>query len=389
LGTWQLFVDESGDFEEPGDRGVVAGLLVRGYDVIGTRSRVRSELMETVYPRTTFPPHASTLNIPTSRAAFDMLPELPRANTPEGRDAEGMCAPASKALRRAAAAAVAANGAPEATLLVSRATAATGRWTPPDRENRSAIRGADSWLSSASRPAHSSLVKLAFGQDARMVAFCDAGCSPAFGATECLAVGAWGEVAQEDVDAGDPFAGRMTALFERVVAILKPVAEGATAIVWVHVCERHVKTAGGRRFVVRPTDLRRAAASALRAPVGRARGVVQLVCHPPLAFNEHANPGLALADFVANRLYTRVLKSGSSWDQVVRRAREQIGLPVERRVEWAGTEIRLPTCAADGAHRVAVGRALANGAAAAAGAFTPGRGPRWADEQARAWVEAS
>ena len=65
--NWQLFIDESGDFDDPGDVVCVAGLFIPLPADDDLELYLRTRLGE-AFPLTRYPQHASELDIPVSRA---------------------------------------------------------------------------------------------------------------------------------------------------------------------------------------------------------------------------------------------------------------------------------------------------------------------------------
>lgn len=66
--SWVLYIDESGQDDDPDDLHLAAGLLLRANDSVGLDALLRGILQET-WPLWPWPPHAADLNRPASRVA--------------------------------------------------------------------------------------------------------------------------------------------------------------------------------------------------------------------------------------------------------------------------------------------------------------------------------
>src|SRR5262245_42575939 len=139
--AWQLYLDESGDFDEPKAPILIAGVLFQGRATPQLSSPLRRRLEE-IFVGCAYPPHAAHHNVATSLLGEALL----------GRDPRG---PARERFLRgvAPALALARSDSPEARAL--RAELATR--DPRHRPALAPLRAFDTWLQRTAPTAHATL----------------------------------------------------------------------------------------------------------------------------------------------------------------------------------------------------------------------------------------
>jgi hypothetical protein len=360
VGTWQLFVDESGQFT-PGAVGVVAGLLVCGRDTDAALAALRALLAQAT-PNVTWPPHASTLNIAGSWAVFA---------------ADGAKAAIDALNRRHA---IADAEAERRALVVKLEDARTrGGWNPPDRRVRAVMTEVDRWLQRHARAAYGALLKLR-DENERLRAEAQRDLGGCYGGS-CVAAGAWGrsdDPGEQPADV-DAYLQRLATLVERAAAALRLIDTTTRHTLLVYVAARDIETRGGP-VPMTTAHLRRTFELVTRPRVSPAI-TVDLVPMPPQRYDHRVHPGIVVADHLANRMaYELSLSAQRDWSQVSTRVDDATGLPCELRTR-AGD---LPLIAADGVFASALRSRWHGDPAPPVPAVPP-----WAREQYDVWRAAT
>jgi hypothetical protein len=390
--NWQLYIDESGDFDDPDDVVCVAGLFVPLPADDDLELYLRTRLAE-AFPLTRYPQHAAELDIPVSRALF-ALREPPTPAEPEGVAAvRARVAPALDALV----------GADDPEVLALVAGWRVGARVPLER-----VRWLDLWLRGAAPDAHRELRAVCEHQEealrthvlgdlADLIRRYTTEVLPPTSGNPLPARPVALVAAESSHDGPQTPAARYLALvellLERVYAHLREPRDARHHIL-VRTCAREL------RFGDTTVDHRLDAADVVRAS-RRAAGFPFLPAeHLPdprvwvsalstEAFDPAAHPGLVLADYVANRA-RRALKSSPARALPLAAVQESI----ERRLGHVDTRLPLrarpelgplPTVAGGGPARrhvrtCFVGRSSSD---------RPHIHARWASESAQAWEIAA
>jgi hypothetical protein len=376
--SWLLYVDESGDFARDEATSVVAGLLLRGEATVEGSRALRSEL-ERIFPLSPWPPHTSVLNQPASRAYF----ALQGAGTPgPGRDA------ACAAIAPAVDAIVASTQ--EAAIAFC---GAARRQEKPRFEHLVAV--GEILRNEAPRAswALQSLVEAERGELQAFLAHAAESIVPENAvviaavarATEADAGAATGDVIR------DTYVDALETLLERTVALLRDErrSPGTDTRVWASVATRSVGILGyglmnlDARHVV---EVARNASSKLpRAPYHAEPRIVsrEFVTR----YDETVNPGLVLADYVANSLRFSLPTSASdrtTWAALAASSQHHVKLPLARPAPTLGPE-PLPTIAVAGYSREAILAALRGEVPTA----LHEERALWAREQAERWISSA
>ncbi len=303
--SWDLFIDESGDFATTDDRApdtvVVGGVLVRRHDPRMRGDGLRRSLKWTL-PFLPWPLHANRINqvvvLPIACAGHAKVDADTR------RDAEEVVAWWSRS-----------HPAP-----LARARDAVARGEYPDYADARALRAAlrkrtDTWLRWQQHSDQVFGLLVAVARD--------------FGAVEAPeALAPWtavvaGEVAPRSVEMGERYADLLVAAVQRAVDLL---GLGPHAELTVHPGGRHVRPGA----YLTPSLVR----AWIAARVGAAAGVKTLIAHVDHADgNRRLDARHVFADFVCNRAY-HLLRSRPS------RALDDYGAALEDRTGhrvWTGT----------------------------------------------------
>lgn len=361
--SWTLFVDESGDLDLGGERGVVAGLLLPAGLHAPLQRDLRSRL-ETVFAGVPWPPHASTLNIPVATAVA--AARVPSRQRPAEVDA----------LRR--------------ELAPMLGGVALEDWSGLHAlDARVAEERPDAWRRlKALRTARHEGVRQVMTELSRLT-----------GPQGALALFAT-EATDSDQDerparsmiVRDPYVRLLRLLLEQVHALLWHQGRGVEVVEAV-VADRHVSLVeGNQRVPLVPRFVGEVAREASRVPLlgdgDPRRGSVAVVATGRQPYRGEALPaGLVLADWLANqgaralRRDRGLLALGQSLDAVA-----LAGLPLERSPGLAPGAAPLPTLAWGGEARERVHRAAREGRVTPTEDLAP---PRWVPEVTAPWVEAA
>lgn len=379
MGNWQLFVDESGDFEQDGDQGVVGGLLVRG--ILGPRDEdaLRQHLMERVYPWTTYPPHAVALNHAASRPAFDVWLTEFAGRAPQvevEKLAKRLAGDASRLLRENP------SGHPSLAELYRLASTGEGTWEPPTRRTVGAMITATSALRNSTDQSERDLFyslekKLVHPQDQTIRRLCASVATPLRRSLFAVPVFAWGRAIIVDgtpLGGVDPYAARLQMLFERVAGVVG--AHPGHHVIYLHVAHRPLKVEGLTGLSA--SRIKQMFAQAA-SDAGGGHRIAGAAAAPP-SNDSDVHSGISLADFLVNHVNKRVLHrttADSPLDHVVDEAMKYTGMRPSLTVSVDGVRHHLPTIAVEGPSQTAIrdGRPLP-------------AAPGWEREQAEAWIKA-
>lgn len=330
---WQAFLDESGQFERPDDRVVLAAVLCRGGR---PQAGLRQDLC-TALPGVPWPPHAAHLAHPMYRPAALLVDPAERRRAPEVvlRGADWLASadlPAAEAVRRDALA----------------CRDGRKRWL-----DLALLRAAEKALAGCDAVLVDRLWEVRVDQDRAL--------RDAFGRRrgEYHVVAAW-QGPQPAVPTGPARYAALLACVEERIAHL--VGEGQ--VLAIRPSARH--------------DSPRIAAQGPRQVHG-----VAVTHGNPVPYDAQVHPAFVLADVVANRL--RSILDRGSWPVAV--GRWSCDLPLEM-VPSFGTE-PLPAVAVEGPERKVVLDAMAGKPKAPLRATLTRVGRWWPHDQAAAWVEAA
>ena len=384
--NWQLFVDESGDFDRPDDTVCVAGLLLPVPDAEELVPLLRARVVD-AHPLVEYPPHASVLNLPVMWAmhALRADPEAKAgARADLGLELTGA---ATKALKEAPE--------PWAGFLQS--------WLLWEKVEHSDLKELDAWLRATQTEAYASLANLAEQSEQavhddiltpllELGGELEGGLAPvAFVAAE--------ETAPQGVvptSAGDRYLDLLELVFERVYALLREPG-GARHHVVVRVCERDLRfNDPARNHRLNDKDLTEVSRRAARFPLLRPQSLPDprawLTLLPVERFDGKVHPGLVLADRLANRARQQLSKARYA-GQGAAASLEVLQRTLEARVPAVATGLSprasrrvgaLPTLMGNGVARERVRQAF-EGDSKNPGALRP----TWALQSTQAWQRAT
>ena len=360
-----MFIDETGNFEEPSASVAVVGWLVQHREVPHFDQHLRSALAKVV-PDGAWPPHASVLNLPISQAVVFRLFGFAEVEKERWKSAAPALWQALSELQHPAV--------QEVVRLADH-----GVFAPYDtlKEANEALR----------EHAPGTLRRLTAqrGSQAHRMACLLACLRETFEPGESWLVGAFEPGAAASTD--DRYLAVLEALFGRVLGVLRS-ADDVVHHVKTIVARRHVQVDGIPRVIqLRNQDvgdcIRRAESFPLLAPPsGTPDQRVRIVPWGVTRYDELVRPGVVIADFAANRLRWP-LSSAASWRELRSQADVRAVLPVDAPPRMdPGTA--LPTMAATGAAASAIVDAFSRKTPVA----VPGTTPGWAADQAEQWVNA-
>jgi hypothetical protein len=364
---WLLFIDESGDFDDPDSRPCTAGLLLQDEDA-SVRSGPLRRLIEQVAPLVPYPLHAAHLN----RVGFHLACRMRASGERQGEAGRDDWLDEAVRLVRE-------SSHPVAGAFLK----ALGR---PGWLDCTLLRRFDAWLKSEAPPLFAVLAAERDAVNRAMWKLLDE-LHTAYGPDRCLLIAAAEGTGSLTPVGEDRYLRLLTALFERVFALLRsrPAAQHR---VWVRVAGRNVREAP---FESVPQHSRHVA-DCIRAaerfplwpPAGATDPDVRLVPFQPARYDESVHPGLVLADFIANRLWMPL-----QWARDLRsleaQAQDRTALSIYATPRALPASARLPLPAAEGLARQIVNAAFSGRQVPAPAAVAPG----WAREQALAWARAA
>ena len=382
---WQLFVDESGDFRDPSDTVCVAGVLVALPDIEPVRDHLQAAFTG-VFPLAPYPPHATVLNRPSSRALLAL------AGKATGR---GVQLP-ERSIRAIDAAIDALRGATEPTVVeaVRRATlGVTTEW-----EDASVC---DVWLSANAPAVFGELRNVLEEENAALRQRVFAALSSVLAANEDDGPGTpWAKpivfLAAEATPPAVPtddetrYLDLLETLFERVYSLLRSTDEVRRHVI-AHVATRPLRR-GERKRMLSLVDVAEASRRASRLPFLQPATFpdpyVWLSVVEPCRFDERVHPGVVLADFAANRARS-ALGGAPKLEAVLQdRVRNSLGdVVLAMRPMARPNHPPLSAAAASGVSRSHVAAAL-GGESVKSSALASVK-PGWASQQAQHWQAAA
>ncbi len=375
MGTWQLFVDESGGFGRPGDGGVVVGVLVRGYPAAQTNHALTKALTLEARCGTPYPPHERTdyrLSAPLVFADLPMASFDPWSHAAIARRRE--------ALQGHAAAFHASNN-PAGSELRRRALAKEGGWHPPAPALEALLARADEGVAR-----HAALAPAMHAdrhaRTTRMRALCREA-SQRIGAAGAWLVGVVNLASDRESAAPlhtlDPYLYCLDLLLAR--AIMLAHCHDDTAQIFPMIASRDIRTptrmAPG---TMTRGDLDAAVARAKDRVPPRIAAVVGMHPYPAASYDRHAPAGIVLADFAAFHVAEILRGASADWPTIATRAREATGLSVEVPTRRG----MLPTLTASGPWDDAI-----RDAARGTPYETPPSHPPWLRAQSEVWVQVT
>lgn len=361
--TWQLYLDESGDFNEPRASVLVAGVLFEGRATPQVSSALRRRLEE-IFVGSAYPPHAAHHNVATS-----LLCEALAGREPQGPVRARFLRGIEWAL------ATARGDSPEARAL----RAAISTHEAPRRPALEALGAFDTWLERTVPAAHATLRQERDLQRGDLTRYATDELARHVGRPP-LVVAAWQANAGSYPRPDARYEQLYEVLLERALSCIASRDDGAQ--LEVHLATRHWSVPLGHVMKLTQAE-ERASAFPLLA---RAKSPPVVVRYKAEAYDARVAPGIVLADFAANTL-RRALASAASWGQLDADVRGRFGLPAMGACALLPLAAALPSVAADGSARDAIRRA-AEGSAQALPAAAAKAEPRWAKEQAAAWIAA-
>jgi hypothetical protein len=375
---WQLFIDESGNLDEPDELAVVAGILVRVDDPHRLANALRDEI-DAAYPGAMFPPHATQLHHGTG-----LLASVYRQNRHDEAHLPEPIGEARRALEQ--------SGLPAAQRVVAAIKAA--------REPELAdLKACDAWLD-AEAPALALRLRELCRSGARAFANIIAALPElADGDARLVAAAGYGPVSSDVEDTValstdrqiarvDRYLSLLTALFERVLLLLRGGKPGGH-IVRPIVASRHVHRPGLPPTPLMPRDIGHRVERAVTLPYFAASGFgderVRMHAEATPRYDINVHPGVVLADFIANRLRRKLSerRGDIGWHRIRSYTVQVLGTPIESLAAGLEGCGPLPGIASDGSARSSLRAGLAGAAAGFEGAVR-----QWQREEALAWLDA-
>jgi hypothetical protein len=373
VGTWQLFVDESGGFARPGDGGVVAGVLVRGYPAPQSDHALATALRIEARCGSPYPPHERTDHRLCAPLVFADLPI-----TAFESSSHGAVTRRRDALRGHATAFRASND-PAGTEARRRARAYEGAWHPPDQFLDTLFVKADDGVArdAALAPAMQSD---RHARTSQMRALCREA-SQRIGAAGAWLVGVVNLASDREppapLHARDPYLHCLDLLLARA-ALLAHRHDGA-AHLFPMIASRDIWTPTRRApGTMTREDLYAAVTRAKDRVPPRVAASVGIHPFPPVSYDRHVPAGVVLADFAAFHVADVLRGATADWPTIAARAREATGLAVE----LPTPDGLLPTLTASGPWDDAIVAA----ARAVPCAPSPSR-PPWLHAQSEVWTQ--
>lgn len=371
--TWQLFIDESGRFDDARDTCVVAGILVHAKIHAAHDARVRAAL-EAACPGARYPYHASAARFLTGRVHATLA--SPRSTSNGGEEERRLAMQAVTVLRGYA-------DRVGARLLLEAID--TGR--EPDYD---AYRQCDDLLREKAADIADRLRHLVDRDCDRMRQVLRSS-GELFGATPgdafIVAAADDGELDDRDVEdevvERDRYLALLTVMLERTAMLLF----GRGRELWYCTAKRDITRKDVGRFPLGNSNLAAAARSATAFPLlaSSPRNAPRFINAGAQAYGSDVRPGLVLADFVSNRIRAS-LKGARDlpWDRIARNVERRVYLNVGATPRFIASDAQLPSIASAGSARTLVYNAFTG--APIDPALSPST--RWARDQARSWIAA-
>jgi len=362
---WALFVDESGNFDDPDDIVAVSGVLLHHRSSL--QPHVLKSALKRAAPLLPWPPHAWLLNQPAFTAIA--IRELLRGGDGgvSGR-VSSAAIDAYRAMRQADSGAV------------ERVTQAF-RAGDPDVA-KSEIKLLTAAISTADRPAFDTLRHYGVEIRALVARLVTEAAAQERVADEFLPV--WLVLSSETVtgdafpssSTGDRYLTLLEVLLERLAQVLRRTGHEHEVAVWVS--RRDVANGlGGTEHLAQPRLQRLITAAAKHQPT------IQLTAAGIGRSTDERGAGYVVADFAANASRVATFPRGRTLDEVYSVLRQRIGLV---QLETGGVYSH---CAANGAAAALIARAESEGVAAPRGELLANqRRALWACQQAWTWAES-
>lgn len=359
--TWQLFIDESGNFDDPDDRVVVAGWLLCSNDGPELVGFLR-DMLDRAFPLVPYPPHANRLRCVATRVA-GMLMLMSKGVDVSGRRGVDV-------VRRGVAALEALDDDAAREVLDEARAGRSPSWR--------ALRNASHALWHANRSVAQRLGELHWHD--MEVLRATLGSAPEGASRGLLAV--------EGGEAGpgeDRYLVLLETLIERALMLLREVT--VRRRVWAQVLGRSLDVVAGvtrrehlRRRHVDQAIERAQRFSHLATPPGGVP-VVQVIATAPLGFDERTHPGTVIADILSNAGRYQ-LGHCSSLERLEEAMLRHVGVPLVSVCRSLSRQ--MPALAGSGGARRAIEQAFAGPEAA-----TTLSGEGVVVEQANRWIEAA
>lgn len=356
---WQLYLDESGNFDDPNEAVLVAGVLFEGRALPQQSAALRARLAG-IFVGSAYPPHAAHHNI-----AASLLCEALAGRAPEGPAASRLLRAIERALPIAQGSA-----SPEARTFREAVLSGEPRLRVPVPP----LRTFDVWLRKAAPEAHQALVQERDAQRVDLVRFAAEGLH-AGTPNGPLVVAAWQGGGTPTGTADARYEALYETLLERALAFAAHRDVGAD--LQVHLATRHRHPPPKHVAALNQADTRALGSALLR----RAKGPSRALRFSAEVYGAGVAPGIVLADFASNTLFS-ALRAARSWDQAHASLRDGTGLVAQAHCALLPLAAALPCVAAEGPLRDAI-RNAAEGLP-----VPPLSGPTWAREQATAWISA-
>lgn len=370
--TWQLFIDESGRFEDSQDTCVLAGVLVAAKIHAGNDARVRTAL-EAACPGARYPHHASASRFLSGRVHTT----VPARNRTGGDDEAALATDAVKLLSQYA-------GHHHGPRLLLEAIE-SGREPGHD-----VYRECDDLLREKS-PDLAGRIKNVVDRDSDRIRQVLRGSAELFGASgeEAFVVAAAddGELDDRDVDDAaverDRYLALLTVMLERAAMLLY----GRCHELWFCTAKRDITRRDVGRFPLGNSNLAAAARSATTFPLLAVapRHAPRFINAGAQAYGPDVRPGLVLADFISNRIRASLRGARDlPWSRLARNVERRVSLKVGAAPQFIASETRLPSIASAGPARTIILNAFSG--APVDPTLRPST--QWARDQARSWLEA-
>lgn len=371
--SWQLFIDESGRFEDSQDTCVVAGVLVHARIHPGRDARVRAAL-EAACPGARYPHHASAARFLSGRVHATLAP--PRSSSDGGEAERALAVEAATLLRR--------HDRQEAPRLL---LAAIESGKEPDHD---VYRRCDELLGAES-PELAGRIKRVVERDQDRIRQVLQRSAELFDApnSESFIVAAADDGELDDRDVADAVVDRdrylalLTVMLERTAMLLY----GRAHELWFCTAKRDINRRDVGRFPLGNANLAAAARSATSSPLlaSSPQHAPRFINAGAQAYGPDVRPGLVLADFVSNRIRAS-LKGARDlpWSRLARNVERRVSLDVAATPRFIPSEAQLPSIASAGSARTIILNAFSG--APVDPALRPAT--QWARDQARSWLEA-